>query len=66
MKIEKERAVEIIHLLDVKRSELAKNEKASGHYWNGDGWGSISGFRDAEKWMNDSLAIYLTELLNEV
>lgn len=64
MTIKKERALEIIHLLDAKRNELSKNEKASGDYWNGDDWGSISGFKDAKKWMNDSLATYLIELLN--
>lgn len=64
MTIKKERALEIIHLLDVKRKEFLKDEKASGHYWNGDDWGSISGFNDAEKWINDSLATYLTDILN--
>lgn len=63
MNIEKEKAVEIIRLLEIKRRELAKNEKATAAYWNGDDWGSISGFKDAEEWIRSSLATYLTELL---
>lgn len=65
MNIEKARAAEIIRLLDIKRSELIKNEKANAAYWNGDDWGSVSGSRDAKEWLNDSLATYLIEILNE-
>jgi hypothetical protein len=64
--IEKEKAVEIIRLLEIKRRELARNEKATAAYWNCDDWGSISGFKDAEEWVRGSLATYLTELLGEV
>jgi hypothetical protein len=65
MDIKKNKAIEIIRLLEVKRSELIRNEKAKAAYWNGDDCGSISGSRDAKEWLNNSLAAYLTELLNE-
>lgn len=65
MNIEKNKAIEIIRLLEVKRSELTRNEKANAAYWNGDDWGSVSGSRDAKEWLNDSLAAYLIEILNE-
>lgn len=61
-----EKAIEVIRLLEVKRKELEKDEKANGHYWNGDSWGSISGFKDAEEWLRESLANYLIEILGEV
>lgn len=60
-----DRADEIITLLEKKRNELERNEKASEHYWNGDDWGSISGYKDARNWVMRSLAEYLMELLDE-
>lgn len=48
--------------LEDKRRELMKDERASATYWNGDTWGSISGFRDAEEWVNRELEKYRKQL----
>lgn len=45
--------------LEAARKKATSDPRAHGDYWNGDSWGSISGIRDAEKWVNDQLVNYV-------
>lgn len=42
-----------------KRAELMKDEKATAAYWNCDSFGSISGIRDAENWVEGELEKFM-------
>jgi hypothetical protein len=48
-----------------KKLELEKDERSNPNYWNGDSWGSISGFRDAQEWMNKELKEYRKSLVRK-
>ena len=39
----------------VFRASLLKDQRSTAEYWNGDSWGSISGMRDAENWVNTEI-----------
>lgn len=54
---------EIIKKIFLKKEKLMNDPRATAAYWNADDWGSISGFKDAEKWVNTELGKYLKELL---
>lgn len=38
-----------------KRAELSRDPQSTAAYWNGDGWGSIDGIRDAENWIKGEM-----------
>lgn len=41
------------------RRKASKDEKSTAAYWNGDGWGSISGIRDADEWVERQVVDYV-------
>lgn len=54
------------HLLDSigkHERKLRQSKYASPHYWNGDTWGSISGIRDANEWVDCELAKFVNKRL---
>jgi len=42
-----------------KRAELMKDERSTAAYWNCDSFGSISGIRDAENWVEGELEKFM-------
>lgn len=39
--------------------KVREDPRANVDYWNADDWGSISGIRDAEEWVESQLARYV-------
>lgn len=58
-------AQNLIDSIHAKEREIAQDERSSPHYWNGDGWGSISGFNDAEKWQKNELARFVNNQIKK-
>jgi hypothetical protein len=56
----------VLKQLDQERRHLEKDEKANPDYWNGDSWGSIQGQRDADEWVDNQLATYLLNQIEEL
>jgi len=63
MKIEKFAKNLIKGIKDAER-KARQNEKATDRYWNADDWGSISGIRDAEEWVENQISKYVVKRLN--
>ena len=59
-KLDEDWAMSVIESLDKQETKLLGDKRATADYWNGgDGWGSISGFKDAHEWVTRQLAKYL-------
>lgn len=42
-----------------KLKDVCRDHRAGPAYWNGDDWGSISGFRDADEWVNNQMIAWV-------
>lgn len=60
-----EDAIKIIKKLEKNKAKLQKDPRSTGNYWNGDDWGSISGWNDATEWVEQEQAKKLLELLEK-
>lgn len=49
---EQQFATKLVEGIDAAREKARKDPKSTAAYWNGDDWGSISGIRDAQEWVN--------------
>jgi hypothetical protein len=47
--------------LNKLKTRIHKDERATPAYWNSDDWGSISGIRDAEEWIESQLTDYIVK-----
>lgn len=45
----------LLHRLNEVEDKAIKDPRASAHYWNGDNWGSISGYNDAKEWYENQM-----------
>lgn len=52
-------AKKFLQELDEFREKIMKDQKATAYYWNCDDWGSISGHRDADEWVERQLAEFV-------
>lgn len=52
---------ELLKGIKAKRTEVLKDERSTDRYWNGDDWGSISGVRDAQEWVDNQITNYVVE-----
>ena len=58
---EKKWALGLIKDLGKLTSKLLNDERATASYWNGDDWGSASGYTEAEEWISNQLAKYVCD-----
>lgn len=52
-------AKKILAGLETAKRKAMKDPRSKPEYWNGDGWGSVSGVKEADDWVNRQLASYL-------
>lgn len=58
-------AVSLIRGITAAREKAHRDERSKARYWNCDDWGSISGIRDAEEWVEGQVARYVVGRLRE-
>lgn len=51
--------------LEKVKEKAESDERATASYWNCDDWGSISGMRDAEEWVENQLINYVIEKVSK-
>lgn len=47
------------------REKAKKDRRATAEYWNCDSWGSISGHRDANEWVDRQQVEYIAKRIAE-
>lgn len=55
MKITIKDVKKLIKDVETRKRDLQKDERSRAAYWNCDDWGSISGFREAEEWVQGKI-----------
>lgn len=43
------------HIADAQR-KASEDERSKAYYWNADDWGSMSGIKDAQEWVDNQVA----------
>lgn len=59
------RAKNILRKLDKADRRIKQDMRATAAYWNADDWGSISGVRDAQEWVENERARTLLKLMKK-
>lgn len=57
-------AKSVLEGLQETKERCSKDPKSTAAYWNGDDWGSISGIRDANAWLDRQEIKYLLQRVN--
>jgi hypothetical protein len=45
--------------IEKEREKANRDQRSTASYWNADDWGSISGIRDAEEWVENQIIKYV-------
>lgn len=61
-----DQAKQLVRDLLEHRKTLRRRPESTGDYWNGDGWGSIQGFKDADNWLENEMAAFVVKWMKEV
>jgi hypothetical protein len=61
-----EDAKSVLDSLEEERKRLLTHKESNPAWHNCDEWGSISGIKDAEKYVKDGLAKHLMKLITEI
>lgn len=56
-------ADKLIKGIDSARTRANKDKRSTAEYWNGDDWGSCSGIKDADDWVNNQINTWVVKFL---